>query len=449
MPTISTIQHALATGQATASSLVDASFEAIQRDTHVDPSTYVSVDRESSHAAAMTSDALRLRDYVPSSLAGVPVSIKDLFDVKGEVTAAGSRVLQGAEPATRDSVAVSRLRDAGAVFVGRTNMSEFAYSGLGLNPHHGTPRNPHDARRVAGGSSSGAAVSVARLHVAWALGTDTGGSLRIPAAFCGLTAFKPTARRVPLDGVLPLASAFDSVGAIANSVDCCAAADAILSAETPDTTARPLDMLRLCVTYADVVDDAEDAVRAAFERALDELRTAGATIESIDFPELRDVLEHAPQPGITASQAWAWHRHLVTREGHRYDPRVLARLRRGERFLAADYIDLMAARERFIRGARRRLAPFDAWLMPTVAIVAPFLEALEHDDEHFFAVNAKTLRNPGIVNLLDGCALTLPCHREGELPVGMSIVGPAFADAAVLAIGRGVEARFRQMRSNA
>ncbi|BAN28245.1 amidase [Caballeronia insecticola] len=441
---IKALQNVLSSGHVTASGLLDDSLERIARDRRDHDAVYVSVNRESARKAAKTSDALRDRGYVPSSIAGLPVSIKDLFDVKGEVTSAGSRVLREARPATRDAVVISRLRDAGAVFVGRTNMSEFAYSGLGLNPYCGTARNPSDPRRVAGGSSSGAAVSVALGHVAWSLGTDTGGSLRIPAAFCGLTAFKPTARRVPLDGVLPLAAAFDSVGAIAQSVDCCVAADSVISSHVLDTSPRALESLRIGVLFGGVVDETDDQTHAAFYEVIRRLIDAGVSIVAFDFPELNEVLALAPQAGITAAQAWGWHRHHIKESAHLYDPRVLARIRKGEHLLAADYIELLKTREFFIGASQRRLSDFDAWIMPTVATVAPLAEPLLEDDDAFFSTNARVLRNPGIVNLMDGCALTLPCHREGALPVGVSIVGTSMADASVLAVGRSIESLLRQ-----
>ena len=444
MRTIRESGKSLATKGLSAGELLDASLAAIDADLARGGATYTHIDRLAAREAADASDAFRERGYVPSALAGVPVSVKDLFDIKGLVTTAGSRILRDAEPAVRDAAAVARLREAGAVFVGRTNMSEFAFSGLGLNPHYGTPLNPVDALRLAGGSSSGAAVSVALGHVAAALGTDTGGSIRIPAAFCGLVGFKPTARRVPLEGTVPLSSSFDSVGPIACSVDCCALIDGIVSGQALDTSSRALAGLRLGVTSDYVADDLDETVSTAFNRAIGMLRRAGASVERFAFPELHEVTGRYPLAGITAAQAWAQHRGHVARDADAYDPRVLKRLRAGEGRSAADYIDLLAARERFVRDARTRLARFDAWLMPTVAVVPPAIAQVESDDDGFFAINAKVLRNPVVVNFMDGCALTLPCHREGELPVGLSICGPALADASILAIGRSVEALLRE-----
>ncbi|WP_207004069.1 amidase [Trinickia mobilis] len=440
MRTIRQSGKALATRTVSAGELLDASLEAIDADFARGGAAYTHVDRSAAREAAASSDAFRDRGYVPSALAGVPISVKDLFDIKDQVTTAGSRILRDAAPAVRDAAAIARLREAGAVFAGRTNMSEFAFSGLGLNPHFGTPANPIDPALVAGGSSSGAATSVALGHVVAALGTDTGGSVRIPAAFCGLVGFKPTARRVPLDGIVPLSASFDSIGPIARSVDCCALIDGVISGQSLDTVPRALAALRFGVTSDYVSDDLDETVSTAFNRTLGMLRRAGASVESFAFPELHEVAGRFPLAGITAAQAWAWHREHVARRADSYDPRVLKRLRVGEARSAADYIHLLAARERFVRDARARLARFDAWLMPTVAIVPPAIAEIEHDDGAFFAANAKVLRNPSIVNFMDGCAVTLPCHREDELPVGLSICGPALADASILAVARSVEA---------
>lgn len=440
MRTIRQTGKALATKNVSAGELLDASLAAIDADLARGGSTYTYVDRAAAREAAAGSDAFRDRGYVPSALAGVPVSVKDLFDIKGQVTTAGSRILRGAAPAVRDAAVVARLREAGAVLVGRTNMSEFAFSGLGHNPHYGTPVNPFDPGRLAGGSSSGAATSVALGHVAAALGTDTGGSVRIPAAFCGLVGFKPTARRVPLDGSVPLSTSFDSIGPIARSVDCCVFIDGVVSGQALDTTPRPLAGLRFGVTSDYVSDGLDETVSTAFNRAIGMLRRAGASVERFAFPELHEVAGRLSLAGITAAQAWAWHREHVARNAEGYDPRVLRRLRIGEGRGAADYIDLLAARERFVRDARARLAGFNAWLMPTVATVPPEIASIENDDEAFFSVNANVLRNPSVVNFMDGCALTLPCHNENELPVGLSICGPALADASILSIARSIEA---------
>ncbi|MDN2711598.1 amidase [Janthinobacterium sp. SUN118] len=404
---------------------------------------YVSLDGEQALAEARASDAARAAGLVRSPLAGVPISIKDLFDVRGQTSSAASQALADAPPADADAPAVARLRAAGAILLGRTNMSEFAFSGLGLNPHYGTPRHPHDRARVAGGSTSGGAVTVALEMAAGALGTDTGGSIRIPSAFCGLTGFKPTAATVPLAGTVPLSRSLDSAGPIARSVDCCAILYAALSGQEIADGAPALKGLRFGFTLDYVGANVEPQVQQAFERALDALRAAGAQVEQFDFPELLELPTINGGGGLVAAEAWHWHRALLEAQGAQYDQRVAARIRRGQQQGVADYIDLLDARARLIAIARRRLAPYDAWLMPSVAIVAPEVAPLEADDATFFATNGLVLRNASAINFLDGCALSLPCHEEGTLPVGLGICGLAGADERVLQIGRAVEALLR------
>ncbi|MBH1983503.1 MAG: amidase, partial [Burkholderiales bacterium] len=358
-------------------------------------------------------------------------------------SSAASLALADAPPADADALAVARLRAAGAVLLGRTNMSEFAFSGLGLNPHYGTPRNPYDHTRVAGGSTSGGAVTVALAMAAGALGTDTGGSIRIPSAFCGLTGFKPTAASVSLAGTLPLSRSLDSAGPIAHSVDCCAILYAALSGNDIADGAPALKGLRFGFTSDYVGANVEPQVQQAFGRALDKLRAAGAQVEQFDFPELLELPGINGGGGLVAAEAWHWHKVLLEKKGAQYDQRVAARIRRGQQQGAADYIDLLDARARLIAIAKQRLAPFDAWLMPSVAVLAPQVAPLEADDATFFATNGLVLRNASVINFLDGCALSLPCHAEGELPVGLGICGLAGADDQVLQIGRAVEALLR------
>lgn len=440
MKTIRTLAADLQTGKTTSVELVQQALARITAYREQGGAAYISVDAERALAAARASDAARTAGNVPSLLAGLPVSIKDLFDVQGEVTGAGSRALANAPAAATDASAVARLRHAGAILLGRTNMSEFAFSGLGLNPHYGTPRNPLDARRVAGGSTSGGAVTVAGEMAVMALGTDTGGSIRIPSAFCGLTGFKPTARRVSLQGAVPLSQTLDSAGPLAHSVDCCAIADAILSGETLETEAVSLAGLRLGVTDDFVMDGMDDIVGAAFKTALTHLQNAGVLIQRFSFPELRELPAINAGGGFTAAESWAWHRKLLETSADQYDQRVAVRIRRGAQQTAADYLDLLDVRRRMVAQARRRLSGFDAWLMPTVPVTPPLLQPLQDSDETFFATNGLVLRNPSVINFLDGCALNLPCPSDAGLPVGISICGQHGDDARILAIGRAVEA---------
>jgi aspartyl-tRNA(Asn)/glutamyl-tRNA(Gln) amidotransferase subunit A len=444
MKSIRELANELDAGRTTSVKLIEQALERIEAHRQAGGVAYISVDAKAALDSARASDAARAAGFVPSLLAGLPVSIKDLFDVRGQVTTAGSKALAGEPPASADAPAVARLRAAGAILLGRTNMSEFAFSGLGLNPHYGTPANPFDATAIAGGSSSGGAVSVALDMAVAALGTDTGGSIRIPSAFCGLAGFKPTARRVPLAGAVPLSRSLDSAGPLARTVDCCAIVDAILSGELLDTEALPLAGLRFGVTADFVGAGLDDEVDKSFVDALGKLEAAGALIERFAFPELAELPAINAGGGLIAAEAWAWHRTLLENKSALYDQRVAARIRRGSGQTAADYLDLLDARQRLIALARRRLRSFDAWLMPTVAALAPLAAPLEQDDSAFFATNGRVLRNPSVINFLDGCALSVPCQAPGERPVGLSICGLGGGDAKILQLGRSVEALFRQ-----
>ncbi len=321
-------------------------------------------------------------------------------------------------------------------------MTEFAFSGVGWNPHYDTPANPFDRamRRIPGGSSSGAAVSVADDMAVAAIGTDTGGSVRIPAALCGLVGFKPTARRVPLDGCLPLSPSLDSIGPLARSVDMCTVVDAVLSGDTAPLPSRPpLRGRRLLVPTNYVIDGMEPAVADAYGRALDRLAKAGAILTEAAVPELADLPGINAKGGFSAPEALAWHRDLLLAKGDAYDRRVRARMERALGMTAVDYIDLLRRRREVQQAVARQLQPFDALVMPTVPIVAPPIAAIAEDDAEFTRVNLLLLRNPSVVNFLDGCALTLPCHRPGEAPVGLSLVGLAMQDRAILGLGRAVE----------
>jgi len=400
---------------------------------------------EGSGALAAFVDA-RLAEGVPlPPLAGLAVSVKDLFDVAGQRTTAGAIVLDD-EPAARDDCpAVARLRAAGAALVGHTNMTEFAFSGVGINPHHGTPANPATALidatpRIPGGSTSGGAVSVA-CGAAWAaLGSDTGGSIRIPAALQGLVGFKSTARLVPTEGCIPLSSTLDTACAITRSVRDAVLLHEVLAARRVVLAGRPLHALRLALPTTTLLDTMDSGVTASFSRSLRVLRAAGATIDEIALPELEGISRLQVAGGFTAAEAWAWHRkHLAAREAD-YDPRVVARIRRGETISAADYIDLFTARGAWIAAMTRRLRGYDALLSPTVPVVAPALAPLVESDDAFHAMNALLLRNPSVVNMLDGCALSLPCHARGEMPAGLMVWAGALQDDAVLDASLAIEA---------
>ena len=376
------------------------------------------------------------------SLAGIPVSVKDLFDVAGQTTTAGSTVLAQAPVAPQDCPAVARLRAAGAVITGRTNMVEFAFSGVGINPHYGTPVNPADTQveRIPGGSSSGAAVSVATGAAFLGLGSDTGGSIRIPAALCGIVGFKSTARLVPTSGALPLSTSLDTVCALTRSVHDAVLAHEVLAARTVSLAHKPLAERRLAVARIQMQDTLDSTVAQAFERTLQLLRLAGAQIEEIALDEISELAAINATGGLSAPESYAWHRQLITAHEADYDPRVALRILRGARMSAFEYIDLLAARRQWITRMEARLQGFDAVLSPTVPIVAPPISSVLHDDAEFFRVNGLLLRNTAVVNMLDGCGISLPCHTPDQLPVGLMLWHAAMHDDAVLDTALQVEA---------
>lgn len=375
-------------------------------------------------------------------LGGIPVSIKDLFDVAGQTTAAGSTVLAQAAPAQSDCPAVARLREAGAAVVGRTNMVEFAFSGVGINPHYGTPANPADpdTPRIPGGSSSGAAVSVATGAALVGLGSDTGGSIRIPAALCGIVGFKSTARLVPTAGALPLSTSLDTVCALTRSVRDAVTVHEVLAAREVALTGKPLSGYRLAVAGTLMQDALGRTVAQAFERSLQLLRDAGAKIVEIQLVEIGELAAINATGGLSAAESYVWHRKLIAEHQASYDPRVALRILRGASMGAADYIDLVAARQAWIARMETRLEGFDAVLSPTVPLVAPPIASVLNDDAEFFRVNGLLLRNTSVVNMLDGCAISLPCHTPGQLPVGLMLWHAAMHDDTVLDLALQVEA---------
>ncbi|MGH7066236.1 MAG: amidase [Acetobacteraceae bacterium] len=402
---------------------------------------FLKVHAASARAMAEAIDRLRRAGRAPGPYAGIPVSLKDLFDVEGEPTPAGSRVLADAAPAARHAPVVARLIAGGLIPIGRTNMTEFAFSGLGINPHFGTPLSPWDRaeRHIPGGSSSGAAVSVADGMALAALGTDTGGSCRIPAAFCGVVGFKPTARRVSIAGVLPLATSLDSVGPFAPNVASAAIIDAILSGENPaPPEPAPLAGLRLAIPVPFALDGMDETVSTAFARALRQLSGAGAQIEERRFAPLERLPRFLEKGGISAAEAYAWHRALLAEKGAGYDPRVRRRIEQGSRQGAADYIASLEDRARLIGEMNPATAGIDALVMPSVVVVPPRLAEVETDAD-YNRINLLVLRNTMPVNLLDRCAVSLPLTPPGEPPVGLMLVGETMADARLLAIAAGVE----------
>ena len=443
LSTITSQATALREGRTSSVSLLETALERIHAAQGEGARTFTRVYDAAARVGARASDELRSAGLSRSVIDGLPISIKDLFDVAGETTMAGSVARKGEPVADVDAAVVKRLRAAGAVIVGRTNMTEFAFSGLGINPHYGTPRNAWDrvTGRIPGGSSSGAAVSVTDGMAVAGIGSDTGGSIRIPAALCGLVGFKPTARRVSLQGALPLSASLDSIGPIAPTVACCAQLDAILSGEERRLPRlATLRGLRVAVPRTLALDGMDAHVADCFQLALTRLSGAGVLVQELDVPAFARIATINAKGGLVAAEAWWWHKELVGRAAERYDPRVVSRILRGKDISAGDYLDILHARAAWIMEVEAALDGFDALVMPTVPVVAPPIADIAATDDAYFRANGLILRNPTLINFLDGCALSFPCHEAGTAPVGFMLAGPAMSDTRILSIGLAVEA---------
>lgn len=443
MATLDELARQLRSGALSSRTLIDAALDRIADPAGEGARAFITVDASAARAQADAVDRARAAGQDVPAFAGIPIALKDLFDVAGEVTSAGSRLLRDQPPAVRDAPAVARLRAAGFIFVGRNNMTEFAYSGLGLNPHYGTPLSPFDraTRRIPGGSTSGGAVAVADGMAAASIGTDTGGSCRIPAAYCGIVGFKPTAHRVPRDGVVPLSHSLDSIGPLANSVACCATLDAILRGVTPRPLATAsIGDIRLLLPTTLVLDDMDEHVARTFERALDNLARAGAKIERRPLPELLNVKDAYARGGIPAAEAYAWHRPLLEHYRDRYDPRVANRILKGRDLTDQDLRELYEARIALIAAVERSTSDVDAIVLPTTPIIPPPLAAFDQDAD-YVRLNALVLRNPCLANFLDRCSISLPVHQRGEAPVGLMLFGQRDGDERLLSLARAIDGR--------
>jgi aspartyl-tRNA(Asn)/glutamyl-tRNA(Gln) amidotransferase subunit A len=440
-PSIPALVRDLAEGRTTARALVEDCLGRIADASGEGARAFVSVDADGARKAAEAQDLLRRAGAAPSPLAGIPVAVKDLADIAGQVTTAGSKALADRPPATADAPIVARLRAAGLVIVGRANMSEFAYSGIGANPHYGTPAAPWDRanRHVPGGSSSGSATAVAYGFAHGALGTDTGGSCRIPAAYCGVTGLKPTARRVPADHVVPLSTTLDSIGPIARTVDCCALLDGVMAGEPiAPAKAVPLAGLRLLVPDNIFLDDLDPVVAKDFEATLSALSAAGARITTAHFKPLDLIRPLLNKGGFSGAESYAWHKHLIAAKRDLYDPRVAARILMGETQTAADYIELLRLREAAMSAYAQELADADAVIGPTCPILPP-READLADDKDYTRLNMASLRNTLAINIFDGCSIAIPISAPGAPPTSLMVSGPPMADRRLLGIAKSIE----------
>ena len=440
MWTVAQLGADLAAGKTTSRRLVEEAFARIVDAAGEGSRAFVKLYADAARAEADFADRLRKSGVRRSPVDGLPIAVKDLFDVAGDVTRAGSKIFEKNPPAPSDAPAVARLRAAGAVLLGRNNMVEFAFGGVGLNPHYGTPKNPFERTtgRVPGGSTSGGAVAQADGMCVMALGSDTRGSIRQPAALCGVTGFKPTTRRVPREGAFPLSTTLDSIGPLANSVACCAAYDAILADDQPGLAELPIKGLRLMLPRSSALDDLDAHVTRTFVSTLSRLTRAGAVLTEVKVAAFDRQAEYFKHGGFAGAEAYHLHKPHLGRAGE-FDPRVAKRVMMGWEMSAEDYLTLLDLRAAFIREVEALAAPFDAMLMPTTPCIAPTIAETEASDEDYFRWNARIMRNTGLVNFLDGCAATLPCHAKGTAPVGLMVCGTAMSDRRTLAVAAAVE----------
>lgn len=441
MTTIDALARDLETGRTTAAALVETALARIKDGAGEGARTFLRVDEAGARETASYIDGLRRRNVRPSRYAGIPISVKDLFDIAGEVTTAGSIVLKDKTRAQTDAPAIARLKARGFIVMGRTNMTEFAYSGVGLNPHYGTPLSPYDRStgRIPGGSSSGAAVSVADGMCAIGIGTDTGGSCRIPASFCGVVGYKPSTGRIPTRGAYPLSRTLDSVGSMGRSVRCVALADAIMAEDWDGQIGEvAVDRLKLAIPEGFDMTGLEASVAKNFERALQRLGKAGSRIDKIAFPSIDEIAAINSKGGISAVEAFTHHRDLISSKGEFYDPRVRRRILNGSTIPAHEYLEVLRIRGELIARVKRLLGGLDGLLMPTTPNVPPPVTALERDEE-YMRLNFLSLKHTFAGNFLDLCAISLPMHEPGDAPCGLMIMAPWGSDQNLFAAAAAVE----------
>jgi aspartyl-tRNA(Asn)/glutamyl-tRNA(Gln) amidotransferase subunit A len=449
MDTLALLSSSLTTRRLSARALIEAALQRIADPAGEGNRAFITVAAEDATKQAEEWDRRRAAGEKVPPFAGIPLGIKDLFDIAGQVTRAGSRVLENEPPATGDAPVIARLRAAGFIFIGRNNMTEFAYSGLGLNPHYGTPLSVFERQvgRIPGGSTSGGAVAVADGMAAASIGTDTGGSCRIPAAFNGIVGFKPTASRVPREGAIPLSTTLDSVGPLANSVACCATLDAIMRGVEPrPLTDVALSQVKLVLPMTLVLEGIEPHVARIFERAVARLDHSGISIARQPVAGLQEIPQINSRGGLAAAEGYAWHRRLLERHADRYDPRVATRLMKGRELSADDIHQVVADRARLITAVDEQTRDFDALVAPTVPIVAPPLAAFAQDAE-YLRLNALVLRNPSLVNFLDRCSISIPIHETGEPPVGLMLIGRHGEDERLLTVAHALERALTRARA--
>ncbi len=410
----------------------------------VDQPVFITVTEERARQEAEASRERHQRGQTLGPLDGVPLAWKDLIDVEGAPTTAASALRRDIKPADRDAPIVANAAAAGMVTLGKVNLTEFAYSGLGLNPHYGSPANPHDhtTPRAPGGSSSGSATAIGFGLCPCAIGSDTGGSVRIPAAFNGLTGYKSSEGRISKEGVVPLSKTLDTIGPLARSVEDCALLDAVLRGVEPTPpSAPPVTSLHIIVPKNVMLDDLDPAVARNFAQALDRLASAGAAIEHRTLPPLDEVAAMTQQHGtLIAAEAYDHYRAMLESDQVRLvDRRVVARMMMGKVMTTENVNAIQAGRSRLAGELKAMLG--EAFLaMPTTPHTAPAIAPLEADDDLFHRTNLKTLRNTSIGNILGTPGVAMPDGTDGVgLPTSFLIAATAHDDDRLLSAARSIE----------
>ena len=442
LPTLEGLAQDLAAGKLTAQALAEQALARAQDKAGQGKAAFVRLDADAVMQDARYQDALRKRGAHGSRFAGIPMAVKDLFDLAGQVTTAGSVVLAGNKPATTDAPAIAALKRAGFVVMGRTNMTEFAYSGVGLNAHYGTPLSAFDRKtgRIPGGSSSGSAVAVADGMAAIGIGSDTGGSCRIPAAYNGIVGYKPSLGRVSTEGAFPLSTSFDSIGPLGASVACCAATDALMAGDW-DGRITPLEPQNMTfgVLQGLPLEKLDAEVATGFEAACRQLAARGARLVDIQFPEFFAALpELTRNGGVVAAEGFAVHHALLATAGDRFDPRVRSRLDAAAAIGASDYINTLRQRELWVARFQAKLLGLNGVLLPTVMNVPPPVASLDEMPE-YLRFNGMSLRNTYLGNFLNCCAISVPVNEPGSAPVGLMVMDAWGRDRSLFAAAAGIE----------
>jgi len=447
-PGLRAIATALRCGETTSTRLVEQALELAEQSRAV----FIAINPGLLNLAASI-DRARQKSPSQSPLAGIPIALKDLFNVRNESTLAGSIVRKHyAQPEAQDAEVIAPLRAAGLMFLGRTNMSEFAFSGIGRNPHYGTPLSIWDREtgRLPGGSSSGSAVAVAEGIVAAALGSDTAGSCRIPAAFNGAVGVKPSHGRMSLDGIFPLSPTLDAPGPLAVDVDSCFILDQLMCGKLPPSNTLPalqpaeLKTMKLLIPGARVMEDLDDEVRVAFERSVEALTATGVSIQEMPMPVLDHCDDFFIERPIVVYEVWQHHREMLEQHLDEYDPFVGLRMSAGAEISAEEQQRRYREREQIVDTFNKQFESLqvDALLYPSVACIPPAIAETD-DEDNARRVNLRCLRNTATVNYFDGCSISLPCHQPGESPVGLMLSAANGSDESLYQVAAAIEAALK------